>query len=406
MKKAITFITVCALILMLICTLSGCSSETVATEKTAVCYVLANTANSQGLNLNSPMIQETVYKTIRNYGFIAVINADGEPQVVSLKSYDIDAGKKDADADKLDKEARNKTKALISHMQNVVACEPEVDYLTALNLAARTLSSLEGYDSKTIVVLGTGLSTSGVLDFRNNLISADPSAIVEWLREKEEIPDFDGITVYWQQMGDVAAPQQELTGAQRNALQTIYRGIVEAGGGKLVFNSIIANPVNQDIDYPPVTPVELPEDTTFPTEPSTEPTGPPPPGRVEIEFIENSAAYRDPEKAKEAIELIAEAYANNQLTILLCGTTAGDENSAFAMELSLNRAKTIKQTLIELGIEADRIIAVGLGSSAPWHISGAGESGPLAAENRKVMVLDAASELGQEILAEYKGTLG
>ena len=197
MKKMII---ACVLAIVMVTGLTGCTSSNDATkaEKAAVCYVLANTANSQGLNLNSPMVQDTVYETIKNYGYISVVNADGIPDVVFSGSFDIDDKYKSASPERLDMDARSKTTDLIIGMQGVIATDPEVDYLSALNLAVRSLSPLEGYDSKMIVVIGTGLSTTGVLDFQNNLISAGPDTIVELLKEKEEIPDFSGISVYWQ----------------------------------------------------------------------------------------------------------------------------------------------------------------------------------------------------------------
>lgn len=86
MKKTISLILVCTLLFAMVNGLAGCASsydEATAT-KAAVCYVLANTANSQGLNLNSPMVHDTIYNTIRQYGYISVVNADGIPDVAWL----------------------------------------------------------------------------------------------------------------------------------------------------------------------------------------------------------------------------------------------------------------------------------------------------------------------------------
>lgn len=410
MKKMISMIVVCGLSLTMVTGLAGCASSNneATTEKAAVCYVLANTANSQGLNLNSPMVQDTIYNTVRNYGYISVVNADGVPDVVLASSFDIDDKYKSASAERLDMDARAKTTNLIAGMQSVIATDPEVDYLAALNLAVRTLSSLEGYDSKTIVVIGTGLSTTGVLDFQNNLISAEPGTIVELLKEKGEIPGFDGITVYWQQMGDVAAPQQALTSAQRNNLQGIYGGIVEAGGGTFVYNDIIANPVNEGTSYPAVTPVDLPADTPISFNPET--LNPEATENVlaepivlteeQITFIGDKAEYLYPEEAESVLKPIADFLLSNDVTILLCGTTAGDGNSAYTMALSQTRADAVKQSLVDLGIDPSRIIAVGLGSSDPWHVYGIPTSDKAASCNRKVVMLDASSQTALEILAE------
>ena len=407
MKKAISLVRVCALTLVMLICLAGCRADASAPpeEKAAVCYVLANTACSQGLNLSSPLVQDTVYDTIRNYGYISVVNADGAPDVVLANSYDIDARYKSASQERLDMDARSKAANLLGGMQSVIACDPEVDYMAALNLAVRSLSSLEGYTSKTIVVIGTGLSTAGVLDFQNNLLSADPGTVVELLGEKDEIPDFSGITVYWQQMGDVALPQESLTAAQRNTLQQIYGGLVEAGGGTFVYNDIIASPVNAEVSYPAVTPVDLPADTPIRYDPellsSDEGVLPEPIVLTEeqVRFVGDQAEYLRPEEAEDVLRPIADFLTDSQATVLLCGTTAGDENSSFSLELSQARAEAVRDTLIQLSVDPHQIIAVGLGCGDPWHVYGVGCDSAAAAGNRKVVLLDASSQTARDILA-------
>lgn len=414
MKKIISFALLFICVFILSGTLAGCSkgsADHASDKKTAVCFVVGGHANSQGLNMNSPLVQDTVYNTIRNYGFIGVVSVDGKPEAVHAASYDIDAKYKSASAEKLDMDARSKASNVIVSMQNVVANDPEVDYLAALRQATRLLSPLEGYDSRLIIVLGTGLGTTGVLDFNNNLISAEPDVVVNLLDEKLEIPDFSGITVYWQQMGDVAAPQKELTSAQRLKLQGIYGGIVEAGGGTFVYNEIIANPVNTTSQLPAVTPVELPDDTPLYFDPVAfeETTGeeenvfeePVVLTEEQITFISDRAEYLYPEEAMKTLQPIAEYLIEHPVTILLAGTTAGDTDSENTKALSLARAVTVKATLVELGVDNSRIIAVGLGSvNDPWHIWGTGYEGAAASSNRKVVLLDADSVTAKTILEQ------
>lgn len=409
MKKTIALILTVVLAIGLIGSLTGCSSnDEASTEKVAVCYVIANTANSKGLNLQSPLVQDTIYSTILNYGYISVVNADGSPEVVLANSFDIDEKYKKASKDKLAMDARSKATNLISGMQTVIADDPEIDYLEALRLAVRSLASLEGYDSKQIIVLGTGLSTTGVLDFKNNLISAEPDVIVELLNEKSEIPNFSDITVYWQQLGDVAAPQEAMTSAQKNKLQKIYGSLVEAGGGTFVYNEIMANPVNESVEYPSVTPVELPADTPIAFEADDLDAEddkafeePQVLSESQVEFIGDQANYLYPDKAVENIRPIAEyLLKHDDVNIVLIGSTAGDSTNASTLKLSQERADAVKKTLIDLGVNADRITTIGMGASDPWHIPNAGYDGAAASANRKVVLLDARSATAQTILEQ------
>ena len=391
--------------------LTGCGSQTSAAEEgemNAVCYAIAPTANSQGLNMSSPLVQDTIYDTILNYGYVSVVVVDGKSEMVAADSYDIDAQYKKASKSKLKTDARAKATNLITYMESQVANDAQVDYLEGLRMAVRSLSSLEGYDSKTIVVIGTGLSTQGTLNFQNNLLSVEPEAVLDQLEEKDEIPDFTGITVVWQQMGDVASPQQDLSQTQRKRLQEIWGGIVERGGGTFVYNDIMANPVDTEVTYPAVDTVELPAETPVDFDVAMFDTGdeslleePVMLTEEQVSFVPDKAAYLDEDEAVATIQPIADyLLEHEQITILLAGTTAGDKDSDYTMTLSQKRADAVRSTLVQLGVSESRIVTVGLGSSDPWHVYGVGYEGNIASRNRKVVLLDASSDMAKEILCE------
>lgn len=390
---------------------TGCGGQPPEAEPTgmnAVCYAIAPTANSQGLNMSSPLVQDTIYDTILKYGYISVVVVDGKPEMVAADSYDIDAQYKKASKEKLKTDARAKATNLISYMESQVANDAQVDYLEGLRMAVRSLSSLENYDSKTIVVIGTGLSTQGILNFQNNLLSVEPEAVLEQLEERDEIPDFTGITVVWQQMGDVASPQQDLSQMQRKCLQEIWGGIVERGGGTFVYNDIMANPVNTEISYPEVDIVELPEETPIRFDESMFDTAndrfleePVILTEEQVSFIADQAVYFDEEEAVVTIKAIADyLLEHEQITVLLVGTTAGDEDSDYDITLSQERADAVRETLVQLGVDESRIVTVGLGSGDPWHVYGAGYEGSIASRNRKVVLLDASSAMAKDILSK------
>ena len=111
MRKSVVSLIIVVSLLFAVFT-SGCS-QPLDSGKTAVCLVIANTANSQGLNTDSQYIRDTIYNVIRNYGYISVVNVDGDPQVVYANSYDIDDRYKSASADKLDSDAQAKASNLL-----------------------------------------------------------------------------------------------------------------------------------------------------------------------------------------------------------------------------------------------------------------------------------------------------
>ena len=390
---------------------TGCGSRTSAEEESgmdAVCYAIAPTANSQGLNFNSPLVQDTIYDTILDYGYVSVVVVDGKPELAAAGSYDIDDQYKKASKNILKTDARAKATNLINYMEDQIANDAQVDYLEGLRMAVRSLSSLKGYDSKTIVVIGTGLSTQGTLNFQNNLLSVEPKAVLDQLQEKSEIPDFTGITVVWQQMGDVASPQQDLSQTQRKRLQEIWGGIVERGGGTFEYDDIMANPVNTQASYPTVDTVDLPTETPvdfdaamFDTEDESPLEEPVMLTEEQVSFVPDKSIYLDEKKAIETLQPIADFLAaHKQITVLLAGTTAGDQDSDYTMTLSQERADAVRNSLIQLGVEPSRIAAVGLGSNDPWHVYGAGYEGSVASGNRKVVLLDASSDTAKKILSE------
>lgn len=397
-----------ALLLSLVCVwiLAGCSGRAQeAAEKPAVCFVVANTACAQGLNFSSPLVQDTVYDAIRNYGTISVVSVDGAPEAVCSQSFDIDERYKSASEEKLDREARSNAALFTGILSGVIADDAEADYLEALRLATRALSSLEGTGSKSIVVVGTGLGTSGLLNFQNNLLSAEPEAIVELLEEQGEIPDFSSISVFWQQMADVAPPQDSLSAAQKTKLLGIYAAIVEAGGGSFSANDMMPLPVDETVSYPKMSTVTLPAAEPIAFEPETLRSEDPLREPVvlteeQVRFVPDEASYLEPEKAMDVLQPIADYLMESRVKVLLCGTAAGDENTAFAQSLSKKRAAAVMDSLTQLGVDPGQIAVLGLGSRDPWHVYGVGVEGEAASGNRKVVLLDADSELGRSLLSQ------
>lgn len=349
-------------------------------------------------NFSSRAVMDRVTETISGYGFVSAVSIDGDPSVISAQSYDIPDQYKKADPAKLKADAQNKSRLLLMALQSVQADDAEADLLQALSLAVRSFASAPEDARRVIVVVDSGISTCGLLNFQNNLINGDPGAIASALQEKEAIPDLTGTTVVFQQLGDCAAPQTSLSPSQQAKLRGIWKAVVEAGGGNFQAEDDLPNPAPEDAALPVVSPVYFPPESPVTlSEAAPERMAEGLPILLDektIGFLGDSDAYRDPDAVMDSLKPVAEYMrVNRDFRLLLVGTTAGDEDSAYARSLSLSRSEAVKRSLVSLGIDAGRIHTLGLGCRDPWHIEGAGTSGELAAQNRKVVMLSLESDL-------------
>lgn len=419
MKNEMIRYTMIATVAAVLIGLTGCGHNTVATDtaevsKPAVAYMMANTACAKTVDSSAPIVQDTMIECAENYGYSFIVRVDGSPELVSAESLDIDEQYKNASKERLSRDARNRATNLLAVLDDVSAVYPEVDYLEGLRCAEASLRSLDSsYTSRSIICCGTGLGTAGYLNFTNNLLSAEPEVIVEMLREREALPDLNDITVYWLGMGQVAAPQEKLTPKQVKNLENIWKAVVEASGGEFVPNEYITvtSETGQSAELPSVSTVEIPSDRPIVFEPevldTVEEAGsvfeePVVLGESQVEFVGDEATYLHPELAVETIRPIAEyLIEHDSVNLLLIGSTAGDVTNDSTLRLSQDRADAVRNTLVVLGVAAERITTVGMGSDDPWHISGAGYDGSVASSNRKVVLIDASSEQAVEIMNNH-----
>ena len=402
------------LILSLLFTSTSCSSILTKTEPTqtpvALAIVIGNRNCSAGPNLNDPNVQSLIKEPFTSNGYLSIIVCDGDPDIPCKMSLAMPDSLKHATEEKRAQEMNSALNSVLDALENGFADDEEADVLEALFVAVDSLSSCPAEMTKKILVLDSGLSTSGVLDFRNNLLNADTDAIVNALSERHNIPDLTGITVEWFGFGNVRAPQEPLSHSQENHLKEIWDAIITKGGGTPDINKGNDNPVFEKNDLPYVSPVILTQEAplAFDFEPCSleEDTLPfQEPVFLDeerVRFEPDSDSYVDYDLAVTTLKPIADyLIAHPGFQILLIGATAGDSNSEYSRALSYRRANAVKASLAELGASPSQITAIGLGSQDPWHISGAGTgSDPLASSNRKVVILDADTEIAQKLLME------
>lgn len=329
---------------------------------------------------------------------IMLINVDGRPSSAGSETFSTDAGNGIAATDDRNKFLNGFGDALT----NLRAQQPEVDVLSALDLAGRAAggdaASEEHTDRRsstgqsgqrpgTVVLVDSGLSTVNPLDFRQRgLLDAPPAETVEALRAMKALPGLQGETVVLAGLGDVAQPQPALSPAQRSALVGLWTAIAQAGGASCV--AVVDEPRGGDApsDVPPVSVVDVPPPPTIT------------PGRAtalpddnSVGFQPDTAEFRDRNAARGVLAPFAQFLQESPTRRLaLTGTSARAGTLAGQIDLSTRRAEAVKALLVELGAPADRITTRGVGSQFPGYVNDVGPDGRQlpgpASANRTVIV--------------------
>lgn len=397
----ISVLLVLVLCLSMACLITGCSDT--ENEEIALAVVGSPHSNEPSFPLNAASIKDELYNCCYTYGSVSFISCDGNPKVV----YQTDIPKPEKSGLSKNKKktiANNYTSQLIKELSNLRSGVSEVDTLKSITYASKTLSSSSEGADKVLVVMDSGLSTVGYLDFTKGLLYADTDAIVEALVKAEAIPDLSNVNVLWMYLGQTAAPQQELSESQKHKLEEIWRAILVAGGAKsMEFVSDIASD-EPDNSLPSVSVVDVQNRTCEIESNGEEPIEMVIKPSIEtivldntsVRFVGDKAEFVDYEEASNVLKQYAELlleYPDNKVYVIGTTATGGKD---FCNELSVNRANAVCKVLVSYGVPKTQLIPMGMGYSDPWHIDDVDETGKqieqYACQNRKVLIVDVNGE--------------
>jgi outer membrane protein OmpA-like peptidoglycan-associated protein len=354
---------------------AGCGGSTASSAPGALAVIAGAHAN-----MVAPSVLDTIQTEIDTAAGLGspatVIVDDGSPTAsapLSLKAVN--------DNPLYRQDQVNQLKNLIDKTR---ADNPEVDLLAAISLAARSVSDAVG--PKTIVVIDSGLQTTGALRFQDQdgaLLNANPDEVVELLRRTQQLPNLTGMRVVFTGLGDTAAPQQPLPAPTRAVLVALWTKIVESAGGKPEVKQAPLPSTRTMDGLPPVTIVPV----------AARSIGPLPSVTVlrdgTVGFVPDQAVFRDSDQVRAVLADYAREITNGRRA-LLTGTTASADTSEYRLRLSQERANAVRDLLVSLGAPADRISTRGLGSDFPGYVPDHDPQGNLnpvlAAQNRQVII--------------------
>jgi hypothetical protein len=205
-----------------------------------------------GARANSPAprlpqkVVELLRKTAEEQQPITLIRLDGSPRVVFAGTFSSGAYTR-----------VHKSRALAGYLQHInrvlwkdiPARVPEADDLTALTLAAEAA----GHGGN-VVLIDSGLATTGGLDFlhRSDFLSSDPSKSVNYLTKNRLLPDLRTRNILFAGLGYTAAPQPQLNYRIQKNTRAIWNKLARAGGALCVSEDKYPNTQHSVTGVPPV----------------------------------------------------------------------------------------------------------------------------------------------------------
>ena len=421
MKISLIHKRICLIIIfILLFTLSACSEEVpsdtaknedgvfIKENPVVLAIILGNHANAMAIPDDVYKQIDTMLPDVVYGGYACVIISDGSPTKIDL--LDSEAYKEDArNKEYYDKIIKLRSTKLSDAIKaaNTPANSPEVDLLQAIREAVSALNSAAELKTngntksieKRIVIVDTGISTAGDIDFsKMDFITNRPSpaTIINILKEYEGtgvLPNLTGFSIRFigtaDGLAEVAEPQ-ELGTTDRAYLLRFWEDVVTACGAESVSHSSTAGWTTPNIytgeadsEFPFVASITFMHDDIFP-EPPNGPNDPstvitPDPPVLEIAFEERGIGFApgkcgllNPDAAKQQLKPYAKDlinYLDNHPNeyIWLVGTTAHIQTDAGDPVLSMNRAEALKDILVKFGVPEERLITIGMGAVFPWY---------------------------------------
>jgi OOP family OmpA-OmpF porin len=342
----------------------------------AVTLVVGARANSPAPKLPAE-IEGLVREAAKQREKVQVIRVDGEPSVAMTAIF-----KTNGNNDTIRNGDLTNFVAQVSGLvTQLKPKKPQADVLAALTLAGRSTPK-----GGTVVLMDSGIPTTGPLSYKNSeMFAAEPEEVTEFLGSEKLLPDLADLSVVLAGVGDTADPQTVLPENYHKQVTSLWTELAEEADAECVHTLGAASGRTAVPTSVPVDLVTLPKPPVFRECGTTVLANSSPVG-----FVVDEAEFRDPKAAENTLRQLARQVAGQSQEIELTGTTSSEGSVTSNQDLSERRAAAVKKVLIGLGVEGSRITATGAGEQWPGRVRDTTADGTLipgaAARNRSVVV--------------------
>lgn len=267
-----------------------------------------------------------------------------------------------------------KVMALDSVLASTRSPSTTLDLLTGLNDAAARA------DNATIVVISSGLQTTGLMDFTRLGWETDPEAAVDTVEQEGFLPDLAGKDVYFSGLGDTTGDQAPLPAPMRLSVEALWLTLCERAEANSCTLLAGADRVEAAAHTDGMVTVPVP---VFELSPLVD-------GRGETVWSLDSEALFAPDSAvllpaaRTALTDASASVVARGATVSVIGRTWRVGPPEGAQALSRDRARAVADYLVGAGVPASSITSVrGVGYDDPLPATAGRDA---AASNRSVTI--------------------
>jgi outer membrane protein OmpA-like peptidoglycan-associated protein len=346
-------------------TMSACETKDTTgpiVHYSSVVLVIGNHENSPQVILDKDRIADLT-KIVKSDKIdeISVINATSIPSVEDKGKLNVDFNESDTTV--LNKNITNAINNCIKKVAEITPKSEGADYIEAIRVAAKQSNG----ESPLILVFGSGLNDSGMLNFSSgNLLYQTPDFVIEQLKSEAFMKEqpLSNVEVRWYNIGQTNTPQMPLNQDQIDNEQAIYKAVLDKMGAKKVVidskrlanDKVKAVEINgMHVDQSPLKADSFDWKTQTLTFDESQLGN----------FLPNLDQLEHEGIARDALSgLVTLLKDNSKVNITITGHIAKVGGKTVSHdELALNRAIRIKELLSQMGIDSNRISCDDKGSS-------------------------------------------
>lgn len=320
-----------------------------------IAIVLGNTQNTPAPSISGSVSDAVVATMLKHKGdeiskltsSIKIVSATKNPEVIDLDVSELKLRKVGNNTANAKRDARLNIEAIEKKINGLAPADNGANYLEAIMEAKDNVG-----ENSRIIVIGSGLSDSGLINFsKSSLLTSEDARkkALSDIQDNYSSNRLQGYTVEFYGLGDTTTPQESLSSIQKGIVRDFYRDAIRKLGGEVTINTDTQTGPSVKTIYVVGTTDTGCGDIKLVFDDD------------DLKFVGDRAVFIDEAAAVKSLSTIKDLWLDQKDTIEHIQIDGYIAHHPTASTLSQDRADAVKKTLVGLGITSEKITATGQG---------------------------------------------